>query len=391
MGKLTARFCASVRPAATVTSHGDGRGGHGLRLRVMPNGSKNWYQTVRLHDRGVNLGLGGFPEVSLPEARLIAVQNYVKAKAGRDPRQNVRQGGAQRTGPRSETLGEYMDQVIRARRSRWKDPRTMESHWRGSLKHASPLLVMPVSEVTPGVALNVLEPMMLTRPTVALQLRSRLAEALDRAVIDGLRPDNPFKTIARHLVVPRGSNRNHHKALPYADVPAAVAKLVAMDSPCTLALAFQILTAVRPGEALGARRSEVVGDVWTIPASRMKAGREHRVPLSAPALGILARAHSLATGELVFPAPRGGTLHPARASKTVREMGIGGTPHGFRSSFRDWCAETGKPRELAEAALAHTVAGVEGSYFRSDLFERRRTLMDSWGEYVTTTTEEPSQ
>ena len=156
--------------------------------------------------------------------------------------------------------------------------------------------------------------------------------------------------------------------------------------PVKLAFEFLVLTAARSGEVRLAHWAEIDPDneIWTVPAERMKTHREHRVPLSGRALEVLREARKYADGSgLVFPSLSGRALSDATMSKLLREQGIAAVPHGFRSSFRDWCADTGKPREIAEAALAHTVGGVEGAYFRSDLFERRHRLMDQWAQFVT--------
>ena len=186
--------------------------------------------------------------------------------------------------------------------------------------------------------------------------------------------------------------KSHFRALPYAELSAALEVIHAgRANPTTkLALRFLILTAGRTSEILGATWDEMDAEarVWRIPGQRMKAGTEHRVPLSTPAMDVLERAEAFEDGSgLVFPSSfrRGRKLSNMTLTKVLRDTGLAkrSTVHGFRSSFRDWCADTGKPREVAEAALAHTVGGVEGAYFRSDLFERRRRLMDSWAAYLT--------
>ena len=382
MGKLNARVCRSAKPAERPYTLGDGNGGHGLMLRVMPNGNKGWIQRLKLHGTAINVGLGGYPDVSLPAARDAAMANHAQVRAGVDPRRGRRPAaaGVQATGAQTP-LAAFVDDVIRAKRGEWKDPERLESQWRASLAHVPSLLKMPVSEITPGAALAVLQPLARSKPSVAAKVRSRLGEAMDHAAIVGACTSNPFARLAKPLKV-RKRTRGHHRALPYADAPAAVAKLVECDKPLTLALAFQILTAVRPNEAFGARRSEIDGNVWTIPTERMKTGRVHRVPLSPAALDLLRRAERHGSGEIVFRGHRGGALHPNRAMDAVRMVGLETTAHGFRSTFRDWCAETNQPREIAEAALAHTVKGVEGAYLRSDVFERRRKVMDDWGAFL---------
>ena len=386
MSNLTPRFCKSVKPTSAVKSYGDGPRGRGLRLRVLPSGAKNWYQVLKRNGERITLGLGSYPDVSLTAARDLAAANHLKVKAGGDPRRvratRSRKPAATAAPSRQTTLAECVEQVIDRKRREWKNPRVMERQWRGSLEHVAVLLAMPAGEVSTADALPVLERLSADVPTTARTVCSRLAEATDRAVLLGLRSDNPFRTVAKVIATKNG--RSHHSSMPYADVPAAVAKLIAADSPKALAAAFQILTAARPTEAVQARWDEIDGDagVWTIPGDRMKAGREHRVPLSAAAVRVLDMARAHARNGLVFPAPQGGSMKSSRLREALDAAGVAHTAHGFRSSFRDWCAESGKPREVAEAALAHVVRGVEGAYFRTDLFERRRKVMDEWGEYV---------
>ena len=186
----------------------------------------------------------------------------------------------------------------------------------------------------------------------------------------------------------------HFRALPYQEVAAALETVDGSKASkaAKLCLRFLILTAARSGEARGANWVEVDSEAreWRIPGERMKGGREHRVPLSDAALAVLERARGVEDGSgLIFPSPPkpGRPLSPMTLTKILRDQGLAerGTVHGFRSSFRDWCAETGKPREVAEATLAHTVGGVEGAYFRSDLYARRRVLMDQWASFLTGT------
>ena len=192
-----------------------------------------------------------------------------------------------------------------------------------------------------------------------------------------------------YLPPANGHTKRHHAALPFAKVPRAIAKIRETDGgqSAKLALEFLVLTASRSGEVRGARWDEIDlnNAIWAVPAERMKANREHRVPLSDRCLEILEQVRSLSdSSDLVFPSSRfGKALGDKALVKLLRAAGIKETVHGFRSSFKDWCAETGQPREIAEAALAHTVKGVEGAYFRSDLFDQRAAVMQSWCDYLT--------
>ncbi|MYE23139.1 MAG: DUF4102 domain-containing protein [Gammaproteobacteria bacterium] len=387
MTNLTAKFCASVKARKSVKSYGDGRGGHGLRLIVRPAGSKAWYQKLYYAGAYINVGLGSFPDVGLQDARERAMRNRLAVKDGQDPRRQdpfavslgAESAPAFRKPSVGATVAELVDGVIAAKRGEWKNAERMESQWRSSLKHAPGLMAMKAAEVTPADVLATLEPLAAKLPTVAPAVKSRLGEAMDRAVVLGLRQDNPVSVVK--LPKRKGGN---FAAMPWKDVPKAVATLLAADEPMAYALAFQILTAARSSEALGLRTGEVEGDLWTVPGERMKAKREHRVPLSPQALSVLEQAKPHGVGTIAFPGKRGSVRNGGSHTETMRRYGLEGTAHGFRSAFRDWCAEQGEPRELAEAALAHVVGGVEGAYFRSDLLERRRELMNRWGAFVLT-------
>ena len=221
----------------------------------------------------------------------------------------------------------------------------------------------------------------------ARRVKHRIGKVMDWAVVHGHRPDNPCQGVEAAL--PRaGTAPRHHRALPYADVPAAIAAVRASAAWAGTKFAFQfmVLTAARSGETRLATWAEVDMDagVWTVPAARMKLGREHRVPLSDGALDVLTAARELGANGLVFPSVRGKVISDATIGKLLRERGIDAVPHGFRSSFRDWGAEqTDFPREVLEAALAHQMASaVEAAYARTDHFQRRRALMDAWAEYL---------
>ena len=383
--RLTQQFCRDVRPGSKTRTHGDGRGGHGLTLMVTPSGAKCWYQRIILDGTAVNIGLGGFPDVSLAQARDRAVTNRAKVIAGEDPRRPRTARPRLRTAAGGATLGECMDAVMAAMAPRWKNAAKTEAQWRSSLRRVPGLLAMPVAEVTAPIALETLQAVMNGTPTVAKDLRARLAKGVNRAVVQGLRADNPFDLIGPELVEPRGM-RGNHASMPPGQVPAAVAAMLAADTPSTLALAFQVATAMRPMEAHRARWSEIdgKGSVWTIPASRMKAGAEHRVPLSALACAVLERARRHSGGALVFPAPRGGLMALSRPAQTMTALGFDAfTAHGFRASFKTWAGESGQERELAELSLAHRIGdAVEQAYARSDLLQRRRAVMDAWSAHL---------
>ena len=378
---LTAAFVRTVRRPGR---HGDGRGGGGLVLRVhvTKNGrvSRTWLQFVRIAGRATNLSLGRYPDLSLAEARAVAMKNKRALAQGIDPR-----GGG------VPTFEAAVEKVIELYAAGWKDGASTQAAWRSTLRtYAFPSLgAKRVSKVSTADVLAVLMPLWSTKRPTAVRVRNRISAVMQWAVAAGYRQDNPAgDAIAKAL--PRNAPRpKHHRALPHADVAAAIATVrLAGGMPATrLAMVFQILTATRPGEVREAQWSEMDFDsaTWTIPPDRMKMGREHRVPLSPQAADVLREAEAISGGgRYVFPGRSGQALNTTAVAALLRRLPVAAVPHGFRSTFRDWCAETGVAREVAEASLAHAVKGVEASYFRSDLFERRRAVMDRWGEYAGT-------
>jgi len=253
---------------------------------------------------------------------------------------------------------------------------------------------LPVDKITTDDVLSVLKPLWNDKPETASRLRGRIERVLDAAKAKGLRSgENPARWRG-HLdqLLPKRQRltRGHHAAMPYVDVPAFIRDLRSRRGTATLALEFTILTAARSGEVLGARWQEfdLVGCTWTVPADRMKAGREHRVPLSRRALDIVKMMQEIGNGEFVFPGEKvSRPLSVTALEMVLRRMAIKtATVHGFRSSFRDWGAEcTNYPNEVCEAALAHVIGNkTEAAYRRGDLFEKRRKLMDTWDVYCTT-------
>ena len=378
MGKLTHNFVKSV------TKPGRYSDGDTLLLKVTPGGARTWIQRVVIDRKRRDIGLGPFPLVTLREARDKAFENRRAVRAGADPLAEKRKA-------KTPTFRQSAAKTLEANRARWRHRSTAE-HWTRTMdKHVFPVLGdMAVDVIGAQDVLRVLTPLWTASPEIGRKVRQRIRAVLrwceahgfvDRNVAgEGL--DGALPTMPRV--------RQHFRALPYGEVQGALETLDA--SPASLAakycLRFVALTAVRSGEAREATWTEIdMGRrTWMIPASRMKANAEHRVPLSDAALAVLVKARALDDGSgLLFPSPRRGGKPLSNLTKVLRDVGLADrtTVHGLRSSFRDWCAETGKPRELAEAALAHTVAGVEGAYFRSDLFERRRRLMEQWGAFLT--------
>ena len=375
---------AFVKTVARAGRYGDGRGGHGLSLLVKPMASgrlsKTWSQRVRIGGRPANIGLGRYPIVSLAEARAAARGNARALAQGRD----VRGGGV-------PTFAEAVRQVIEVPGATRRDGGRLASQCRSSLRdHVLPRLGRKrVSDVTTADVMAVLLPIWNEKRETARRVRQRIGAVMTWAVAQGYRGDNPAgEAVGAALPRVNGVQRPM-RALPHAQVAAVLERIrQARVWPATrLAFEFLVLTAARSGDVRHATWNEIEfgGAVWTVPAERTRAKREHRVPLSAWALDLLreARKYDDDSG-LVFPSQTGRVLSDNTISKLLREQAIAAVPHGFRSSFRDWCSDTGQPRELAEMALARVVRGVEGAYTRSDLFERRRRLMDRWAAYLTT-------
>ena len=379
---LSATFVSKIRTAGTF---GDGRGGHGLAIRIKPTVSgrisKNWVQRLRL--RGgptINAGLGSFPIVSLAQARQKALENARAAYRGEDPR---------RSASKVPTFRTAAERVIRLRTQSWKSGSRLPAQWRSSIaNYVDPIFgEKPVDEVSSADVLRCLQPIWSKKPATARRLLGRLSVVCRWAVASGLRAGDPTAGVAEALPKQNGMTK-HHRALGHEAVGDAIHQVRASDATPAVKLAFEflVLMAARWSEIRFAEWTEIDREngVWTVPAGRSKTGREHRVPLSRRALEILEEARKLGGGGSPLVFERGdGPLGDKAVRDTLRRLGVAGAPHGFRSSFRDWAAEeTDYPREIAEAALAHAVKGVEGAYMRSDLFERRRRLMDDWAAYV---------
>ena len=377
---LSPSFVARVR---TPGRYGDGRGGHGLSLlvKVAATGriSRSWSQRLRLRDRVTNIGLGSFPRVTLKEARARALENVRLVDQGQDPF-----GGGE------PTFADAVEKVIEIHRDGWKGSAKTEKQWRATLRdYAMPRLGrMRISEITALHVMGVLVPIWTAKPEMARQVRRRISAICKWGIAQGYRQDDPAGDAISAALPKNGGTRQHQKALPHAEVAGAVAKIRTSGAfvGVRLGLEFVIHTAARSGEVRAARWSEIdlESRLWTIPASRTKMGREHRVPLSDRAVEILHEAQEFSQGsDLIFPSARGGILQDFMLGRLLKAGGIECVPHGFRSSFRSWCADVGVVREVAETALAHVNRDrVEAAYQRSDLFELRRELMGAWSDYL---------
>ena len=381
--RLSARFVETMQEPGC---YGDGRGSGGLSLRVKRTArghlAKSWGQRISVDGRPRNLGLGSWPHVSLAEARQKCVLNLLARQRGELVT------GRRRTVP---TFAEAVEKVIAVHAAGWKAGGRQEKLWRSSLRdYAMPKLGrQPVDRIHTADVMAVLLPIWNEKRVTAQRVRRRISAVMRWAVAQGYREDNPAGEAIGAALPKNGVRPRHHPALPYAEVAGAIEVVRRSGAyPATvLAFEFLVLTACRSGEVRGARWDEInlAGREWRIPAERMKTDREHRVPLSTGALAVLREAREFAHGSRwVFPSARGGPLSERAISKLVRDQGISAVPHGFRSSFRDWAAErSDTPREVCELALAHVnTNAIEAAYRRTDLFERRRALMEQWSAFL---------
>jgi integrase len=373
----------TVATARGLRSPGKYLDGHGLVLHVVSERKRYWVFRYQRDGRERSMALGNADVLSLADARKLHTEARALLAKGVDPLAGREQAQRELRAERAAAVsfGEAADRYVADHRAGWR-PRG-ELHWRQSLAvHVLPVLgAKPVGQVGVEDVLRVLSPIWTTKTTMATIVRSRIELVLDYARALGWRSgENPavWRGNLRSLLPPPAKVHRvvHRAALPWKEAPAFLARLREVPLMTGRCLAFLVLTAARSGEARGALWSEIDLDaaVWTIPAERMKAGKEHRVPLSAPALALLREIAARRTDEpLVFLGAKAGRpLTDVALNKTPRRLGLDGiTVHGFRSTFRDWCADHGKPAELAEAALAHvTGSAVERAYARSDLLER---------------------
>ena len=381
--RLSARFVATVREPGR---YGDGRGSGGLSLLVKRTArgdlAKSWAQRIQVDGRARNLGLGVWPHVSLAEARQKCVLNLVARSRGELVR------GRRRTVP---TFAEAVETVIAIHATGWKHGGRSEMDWRWTLdKYAMPELGQRrVDRISTADVMAVLLPIWNEKRVTARKVRQRIGAVMRWAVAQGYRQDNPAGDAIGAALPKQAVRPQHLAALPYGEVAGAIATVRASGAERAVVLAFEflVLTACRSAEVRGARWDEMdlEGREWRIPAKRMKTNRDHRVPLSTRALAVLGEAKALGIRSgLVFPSPTGRRHSRAAISRLVRVLGIDAVPHGFRSSFRDWAAEcTDAPREVCELALAHVnTNAVEAAYRRTDLFERRRELMEAWAVFL---------
>jgi integrase len=379
------------RTVATISKPGRHADGGGLYLSVGPGEARRWVFLFRWRGRLKEMGLGGLNSVGLSKARTKAADARGLLADGINPLD------AKRAEAEVPTFGDMADTLVKSLGPQWRNEKH-KAQWDTTLTvHAANLRPLKVDEIETADVLATLKDLWESKPETASRLRGRIERVLDAARAKGFRTgDNPARWRGHldHLLPKRQKlTRGHHAALPFAEVSAFVAELRERNATTALALEFLILTAARSGEVRGATWAEfdLAKKVWTVPAERMKAGRVHRVPLSAAAVKVLEKAKPLTNGEpdaFLFPAAKeGASLSDAAFNALLVRMDKKRgdvTPHGFRSSFRDWAGEASTfPRELAEAALAHVVGDeTERAYRRGDALEKRRKLMEAWAGYV---------
>jgi integrase len=366
--------------------------GNGLYLQVAPGGSRSWLYRYSLHGKEHRMGLGSASAVSLKRARELAAAARQLRAEKIDPleRRRTQRNAELVEQAKATTFKECAEAYVAAHEAGWKNPKHRQQ-WRSTLEqYVYPVLgALPVETVDTALVLKVLEPIWLDKTETANRIRGRIELILDAAKTRGYRSGENAARWRGHLenVLARPNKiapHVHHAALPYADIGEFMSDLRSRDSTSARCLEFLTLTAARTGEVIGATWDEIDlrAKTWTVPARRMKSGREHRVPLSERAVAILRQQQERRESDFIFSG-RAGALSNMSLLALLRVMGRAVTAHGFRSSFRTWAAErTNFPREMAEAALAHVIDDkTERAYQRGDLFEKRRRLMDAWAEF----------
>ncbi|MFB9953430.1 tyrosine-type recombinase/integrase [Rhizobium puerariae] len=409
----------TARKAEGNLSAGRYSDGGGLYLNVTPNGSKSWAFFYKVKGKRKEMGLGSFDRVSLKRARALATEAREQLGQGLDPiserdaaeKRNEEAKAAAAAEAAKETFGTFAIKLLKGyeevdgKGKVRRVPGIVDNHrnakhraqWESTLReYAAPIWKMRLDEIQTPHILKCVAPIWTTKAETAARVRGRIERVLAAAIAGGHR-EGPNPALFRgHLdaLLPKRQTlqRGHHPAIPYKQAPEVWQKLRKLDSVSALCLQFTILTAARSGESRGARWEEIdrMAATWTVPKERMKAGKEHIVPLSDAALAVLDEAEKLRqteeSDELVFPSSRDRKpLSDMALSMCLRGVQKGITVHGFRSTFRDWAGDaTPHPREVAEAALAHTLRGVEAAYRRGSALEKRRALMNDWDSFITT-------
>lgn len=394
MARKIHRLTALAIGRATQTGlYGDGGG---LYLQITPAGVKSWLFRYMRQGKARGMGLGPLHTINLADARSKALACRKLLLDGTDPLEAKRQHRASLalSLAKSMTFEQCAAAYIAAHKAGWKSEKHA-AQWTNTLEtYAYPIFgKLPVASIDTALVMKVLEPIWTSKTETATRVRGRMESVLDWATVRGYREgENParWKGHLDHLLPKRSkvAKVHHHPALAYTDAPDFMAGLRQQEGIAARALEFLILTACRTNEVIGAHWNEfdLAEKTWMVPAARMKAGKEHRVPLSPRTLTILKSLRKMAQGEFVFPGlqPNKPLSNMAMLELLKRMKRDGLTVHGFRSTFRDWVGETTNyPREVAEAALAHTIKDkAEAAYARGDLFSKRRRMFEDWARYV---------
>lgn len=374
----------------------------GLYLYLNDAAGSSWVLRVTVNEVREYMGLGPYPEVGLGEARAKAKEAKESFKQGINPKLQRKELASQLKAKQEslKTFAEAASAYIDAHGDSWKSEKH-RAQWRSTLEtYVYPVFGnLYVKDVGQEQVTRVLEPIWKTKNETASRLRGRIESVLDWAKVRGYRAgDNPAAWkghLDKLLPAPnKVAKVKHHRAIPFAQMPEFMKALGTREGFSARALEFAILCAARSGEVRGAVWSEIdlESRMWTVPAERMKAGKEHRVPLSSEALRLLKALPRIEGSSYVFPGRQGGDLSDMSLSKVTREMQVDAVPHGFRSTFRDWVGDaTNYPRDLVEFALAHTLdSKTEAAYRRGDALEKRRHLMEDWAQFCNSSTSGPA-
>lgn len=393
MPKLARELTALHISRLDIAGHHCVGGVKGLYIYITPTGAKSWVLRTMVGSKRRHIGLGPYPTVGLAAAREKARAAHEKVQDGIDPIAHKQRAQAQLKVEQARIVSFETATLtyIQTHGDSWRNPKH-RAQWESTLRtYAFPVIgTLSVGDIHQEHVLAVLEPIWRTKTETASRLRGRIENVLDWASTRKLRSgDNParWKGHLDKLLPPptKIQKVEHQRSLPVESLPLFMTDLAKRNGFSARALEFAILCASRSGEVRGATWDEMNLDkrVWTIPADRMKAQKEHRVPLSSQAIKLLKQLPRISASPYIFPSPTAKMLSDMSMVKVTRDMQIDAVPHGFRSTFRNWAAECSTyPRELAEQALAHTLESkVEAAYMRSDLLERRRALMQDWGNY----------
>ena len=378
LNKLTDR---TLRSELNVGHHSDGGG---LYIRVKKSGAKSWAFRWKQNGKVREIGLGGYPSVSIAVARQLAEEHRSALARGETPQST-------RRSEQTHSFSEVAEQFLDFMESQWSNAKHRQQ-WRNTLnQYCGRIANKSVAEIDLHDVLSVLKPIWNEKPETASRVRGRIEKVLSYALTKGMRQDaNPAiwkGNLDNVLPKPQKLSRGHHKALPYQDLPNFMESLGAADGIASRALELLILTGCRTSEVIDARWEEIdlEAEIWAIPAERMKMRREHRVPLTDKAKQILLQMQDFRTSEFIFPGlkPNKPLSNMAMAVVLKRMKVTNATVHGFRSTFRDWAGDkTNAPREVIEQCLAHVIGNLsEQAYRRSDALEKRRVLLNQWEDY----------